>query len=172
MQTDTTEKKKKKKKKKKYGKGKIKISSKKSLKFIVLSEEDLIRDYMHLSRLKVNESTKDWIEHRMYELREKSNQYERSVLGYMRSRNIRFIHQAPFILDGKIYFADFYLPEISEIIEIDGYSHYNEAQRKYDLQRDNAFGDFRMHTTRISNSIAMDKQKLDEIFSIILKKKK
>jgi very-short-patch-repair endonuclease len=137
---------------------------------IALSDEDIIRDYSHIAKLKVSESRRDWIENTMYELRAKSNKYERKLLQLLKVNKIAFIHQAPFIIDGKIYFADFFLPKENLIIEIDGISHDNNIQKQYDKQRDAAFGSYKIKTIRLSNDLVSDKKRLIQILPMLKKK--
>ena len=149
-----------------------KYKKKKEAKYnrtIVLSNDDIIRDYSHLAKLKVSDSRRSWIETTMYELREKSNKYERKLLQLLKVNNIEFIHQAPFIIDGKIYFADFYLPKQNLIIEIDGVSHNNNIQREYDYCRDGAFLSYKIKTVRLSNDIVNDNKRLIQILPILSK---
>lgn len=136
-------------------------------KTIAMSADDVIRDYSHLSRLRVSESRRDWIETTMYNLRVKANKCERNVLAFFRKKNIPYIHQAPFIIDGKIYFADFYIEPKNLIIEIDGKYHSYNTQRAYDRTRDLAFGGYSIKTVRISNEVAMDTKKLEEVYAAI-----
>ena len=80
------------------------------------------------------------------------------------------MHQAPFIIDGKIYFADFFLPKENLIIEIDGVSHDNCAQKQYDKQRDAAFNSYRIKTIRLSNDLVGDSKRLSQILPMLKKK--
>lgn len=139
-----------------------KSNSKVNIRNIALSNEDVIRDYSHLSKLRVNDSTRDWIETRMYELREEANVYEMNCISYFQNKGEEFIHQAPFVIDGKIYFADFYLPKRKIIIEIDGKYHDSNSQHKYDKIRDSAFASYGIRTFRVPNEMAKS-QKLIKI---------
>lgn len=153
------------KKKKKYFSKKAK--EKEYNKTIVLSNEDIIRDYSHLAKLKVSESKRDWIETTMYTLRSKANVYERKLIDLFTANKVAFIHQAPFILDGKIYFADFFLPDENIIVEIDGNYHSGISQKSYDNDRDRAFKSYNMKTIRISNELVKEATKLKQILSLI-----
>lgn len=135
---------------------------------VPLSKQDIIRDYNYLSRLPVNKAQKDWIEHTMYELREKANKYEKAVYKALKDKGVEFIHQSPFVLDGNIYFADFYIPALRILIEVDGSSHDSARGVKRDGIRDEAFASYRMVTYRIHNSVAKDKNKLEEALTTIL----
>lgn len=133
-----------------------------------INERDLIRDYSYLSRLQVSDSTRDWIEHRMHELRQRANKYEKMLYCVLKEKGVEFIHQAPFILDGKIYFADFYIPALRTLIELDGVSHDNAYRIKSDGIRDEAFSSYRMRTFRIENKVLLNKEKLEEVLTVIL----
>lgn len=68
--------------------------------------------------------------------------------------DVYFIPQAPFRMlrrfgESKIYFADFYIPSKSIIIEIDGSSH--SKNKIYDSIRDDEFKNIGIKTIRISN---------------------
>ena len=153
------------KKKRKYFSKKAK--EKEYNKTIVLSNEDIIRDYSHLAKLKVSESRRDWIETTMYTLRSKANIYERKLIDLFTANKVVFIHQAPFILDGKIYFADFFLPDENLIVEIDGDYHRGVSQKSYDKDRDRAFGSYNMKTIRISNELVKESSKLKQILPLL-----
>lgn len=136
-------------------------------KTIVLSNEDIIRDYSHLAKLRVSENRRDWIETTMYTLRSKANIYERKLIDLFTANKVVFIHQAPFILDGKIYFADFFLPDENIIVEIDGDYHSGISQKSYDKDRDRAFKSYNMKTIRISNELVKEATKLKQILSLL-----
>ena len=161
--------------KKEYEKEKIrKLSLKQATKEVIgyqevpISQQDIIRDYNYLSRLPINEVRKDWVEHKMYELRERANKYEKIVYRALKDKGVEFIHQAPFVLDGKIYFADFYIPALRTLIEVDGVSHDNVRTQRNDDLRDYAFASYRMQTYRIQKSVVSDKNKLEETLTMIL----
>ncbi len=135
---------------------------------VPLSHKDIIMDYNYLGRLPICKAQKDWIEHTMYELREKANKYEKAVYKALKDKGVEFIHQAPFVLDGQIFFADFYIPALRVLIEVDGSSHENVRNQRKDYLRDDAFASYKMETHRIQNSVAADKNKLEEALTIIL----
>lgn len=137
-----------------------------------ISQQDIIRGYNYLSRLPINDATRDWIEHTMYELRERANKYEKAVYNALKEKGAEFIHQAPFVLDGKIYFADFYIPALRTLIEVDGSSHDNVRNQRKDYLRDDSFASYKMNTVRIQNNVASDKNKLDEVLTMILFKRR
>ena len=143
------------------------ISKKDYNSTIVLSNEDVINDYSHLAKLKVSESTRDWIETTMYTLRSKANVYERKLIKLLKENHILFVLQAPFVLDGKIYFADFYFPDERLVVEIDGSYHETNSQKSYDIERDRAFKSYNLKTIRVSNGLVDDSTKLKQILPLL-----
>lgn len=88
-----------------------------------------LEDLAHLYKLgAISESKRDWIETTMLGLRDRANCYEKVFAKYLMDKKIKFIHQAPFIFSGKIYFADFYLPDQNTIVEFNGIQHYEEVE--------------------------------------------
>lgn len=73
-----------------------------------------IKDVNHICKLGyIDSSKRDWIETTMLRLRDSANIYEHRFGEFLINKKIEFIHQAPFILSGKIYFADFFFAKIS-----------------------------------------------------------
>lgn len=126
-----------------------KTDPKKYNKTIVLSEEDIILTYSHLSNLRVSERRRDWIENTMYRLRQEANRYERICIDLLQKYGMKFIHKAPFVFEDKIYFADFYFPSERTILELDGASHDSDDKVKYDKERDYAFKSYMIKVIRI-----------------------
>ena len=98
-----------------------------------------------------------WAVKNMKSLRRKATNTENMVGKYMYHRRIIFISQAPFIFDvgldyPKCYFADFYIPALHTIIEIDGKRHCKPGQVDYDGVRDKLFSSIGINTIRISSS--------------------
>lgn len=123
-------------------------------------------DMNHLCKLgRLNESKKDWIETRMLELRSSANCYEIDFAAFLMKKKIKFIHQAPFIFSGKIYFADFYLPEKHTIIEIDGNYHNGIAQTEKDKRRDEDFNGMTIKVIRIPNAAVYNENYLKVILA-------
>lgn len=104
----------------------------------------------------MNPSTKDWIETHRYELQEKANKYEQRLGEFLLKYNIKFIHQAPFVICRKIYFLDFFIPKNRLAIEVDGTYHEGLYQSEKDKDRDMAFHSIGINTLRISNGEAMN----------------
>ena len=112
-----------------------------------------LKDLNHICKLGyIDASRRDWIETNMLRLRECANVYEHKFAEYLINKKIEFIHQAPFILSGKIYFADFFLPKYHLIIEIDGLYHSGNKQYEYDRFRDACFSGHKINVLRIPNN--------------------
>lgn len=130
-------------------------------------------DLNHISKLAIKDNSKrDWIETTMIQLRNKANRYELIFASYLMDKKIKFIHQAPFIFSGKIYFADFYIPDINYIIEIDGNYHNGLSQKEYDIFRDSCFNGNMINVIRIPNNSVENKNELDIICNKIISKYK
>lgn len=135
------------------------------VKFRVLDEYDTrnyLRDIEYLARLSfLEESTRSWIEARMYELRDCSNRYEQFVGQLLMKKGVDFIHQAPFVFRPKtIYFADFYLPESRIVIEVDGIYHNDPNMIAKDYVRDANFKSVGIWVIRVSNEETRDTKRL------------
>ena len=125
-----------------------------------------VEDLNHICKLGfINENKRDWIENTMLRLRESANCYEIEFASYLINNNVKFIHQAPFIFSGKIYFADFYIPLKHAIIEIDGLYHESEKQSKYDRFRDECFNGNKLKVVRIPNASVYNQNDLKILLS-------
>lgn len=58
----------------------------------------------------LDRSKRDWIITRRYELQDSSPVSERRLGLFLIKKGFSFIHQRPFVINGKIYFLDYYLP--------------------------------------------------------------
>ena len=124
----------------------------------------------HICKLgRISSSTRDWIETNMLRLRETANSYEIDFAAYLMNKKIEFIHQAPFIFSGKIYFADFYLPKREAIIELDGQYHSGMAQSRKDRFRDECFNGNKIKVIRIPNAAVYNENDLRILLKGIVK---
>lgn len=96
-------------------------------------------------------SKRDWIISRRYELQDSCPVAERRLGIYLIKHGFEFVHQYPSVIDGKIYFLDYYLPLQRIAIEVDGQSHSYMFSHEKDKVRDFAFGTIGIKTIRISN---------------------
>lgn len=106
-------------------------------------------------------SKREWIETTRYELQYNANRYEHAVGAYLLKQHINFIHQAPFVICGKIYFLDFFIPSLRTAIEVDGDYHYLMNQAEKDCNREKDFNTIGIKTIRISNSEAKSNKYLE-----------
>lgn len=97
-----------------------------------------------------------WAVKVMRRLRKNATRTEVLVGKYMSLCRIIYIAQAPFVFDVdgelKCYFADFYIPALRLIIEIDGRSHMRPEHLEYDIARDACFLRSGISTLRIPAS--------------------
>lgn len=145
--------------------GKRKVNSKRSEKIDKLESYNL-RDYKndidYLSKLRCGDSTRNWIEERMYELRASANRYERALAEFLMKKGVVFVHQAPFVFYWKkIYFADFYIPSKRVVIEVDGSYHDGLGQTEKDKERERDFKEAGIRTVRIPNAVVINKERLE-----------
>lgn len=80
----------------------------------------------------------------------------------------RIKRQAPFVIDGKVYYADLCIKSLKLIIEVDGGYHNTEEQKKKDSERDKAFTSIGYKTIRCSNEGACSKKYANELLKHIV----
>ena len=103
-----------------------------------------------------------WMVKTMKQLRRNASETENRVGKYMYLQRIIFIPQAPFLIPSvegdRYYFADFYIPAINTIIEIDGKEHNTREHKIADIQRDNDFERIGIKTIRIPSKAVWNKE--------------
>lgn len=125
-----------------------------------------LNDLEHICKIGfIDRNTRDWIETNMTHLRETANAYEIEFASKLLADGVQFIHQAPFIFSGKIYFADFFIPSKHLIIEIDGIYHEGERQSRYDRFRDECFNGHRIRVIRMPNQAVFNDNDLKILLS-------
>ena len=116
-----------------------------------------VEDYAIISKFShLPFSKRECIETRRYEHQIKANQYEHILGVYLINHNVKFIHQAPFVICGRIYFLDFFIPSLRVAIEVDGVAHSYMTQKDHDVCRDKDFYSIGIKTVRISNNEVND----------------
>lgn len=121
-----------------------------------------IEDYAIISKFShLPFSKREWIETRRYELQYSANKYEHLLGAFLLSHDVKFIHQAPFVINGKIYFLDFFIPSLRTAIEVDGVSHLWYDHPNKDNNRDIDFKTIGIKTIRISNDEVLSKKYLE-----------
>lgn len=90
-------------------KSKFKIKKKVvSNKLKEYNKSNYIEDYQIIGQFcNLPKSKKEWIEDTRESLKSKANKYENCLGEYLIKKKIKFIHQAPFVINGKIYFFRF-----------------------------------------------------------------
>lgn len=113
---------------------------------------DPVEDFAIMGRFcSLPYSKRDWIEVARESLIQRATRHEKIVYAKLKSEGIRFVFQAPFMVDDRIYFLDFFLPEKRMAIEVDGSYHSGITQSRRDKERDRDFEGLRIRTTRIAN---------------------
>ncbi len=121
-----------------------------------------IEDYAIISKFShLPFSKREWIETRRYELQYSANKYEHLLGAFLLSHDVKFIHQAPFVINGNIYFLDFFIPSLRTAIEVDGVSHSWYDRPNKDSNRDMDFKTIGIKTIRISNDEVSSKKYLE-----------
>lgn len=154
--------------KKKKTKSRKVVKTEKKSKPIVQSPLDIhnisnyVEDYAIISKFShLPFSKREWIETRRYELQFRANKYEHILGAYLLSHNVKFVHQAPFVICGRIYFLDFFIPSLRVAVEVDGVAHSYMTQKDRDANRDKDFHSIGIKTIRISNSEVNSSNYLD-----------
>ena len=94
----------------------------------------------------------DWARKTNNELIEKSTIYEKDLLHRLKSRFPRLVKsQLPFLINGKLYYADISIPSVKLIIEVDGGYHSKPEQQAKDKKRDEDFKSIGYTTLRYTN---------------------
>lgn len=120
------------------------------------------------SRMPKRKRNKVWIENTKNELIEKSTKYEKIVFKKLDSAfGKRVKVQRPFVINGKIYFADICIKSKKLIIEVDGGYHKLIEQKEKDDIRDKAFESIGYRTIRITNEQTMDKKFMQSLIQEI-----
>lgn len=102
------------------------------------------------------------------ELKERITAQEYKVMSLLEKHNIRFMFQKGFIAGDNFVIADFYLPRpLKLVIEIDGYYHETEKQKKRDKNKDWYYSQRRFKVLRIKNE-QIDSLSDDELLKIIM----
>ena len=99
----------------------------------------------------LDRSKRDWIITRRYELQDSSTLSERRLWLFLIKNGFSFIHQLHFVINGKIYFLDYYLPLQRIAFKVDSQYHNYISSKENDAIRDAAFSSIGIKTCRISS---------------------
>lgn len=111
-------------------------------------DEELFNGFMN-----EEESLKRWVLENWENLRQNKNDGERMMAKILHYLKHEFVYQAPFVFHAenkhRVYFADFYLPKLKTVIEIDGPGHITKDGKEKDIQRDQDFLSIGISTVRV-----------------------
>ena len=120
-----------------------------SIDNLVLGKKIAVKSYRELS-----EDFAEWIVRNTERLLKNRLNSELKAASDLRKLTSDFLEQPFFMIDGRSYFLDFYVPRFRLAIEIDGKSHRGRSQ--IDKQRDGDFASIGIRTIRISaNDVLM-----------------
>lgn len=110
-----------------------------------------------------------WARANKNELLSKSTIYEKDLLHRLKQTfHKRVKAQLPFLINGKLYYADIAIPSLKLIIEVDGGYHNTETQRIKDAKRDEDFKSIGYTTLRYTNEQVQSKEGKKQIIQEIL----
>lgn len=110
-----------------------------------------------------------WARTNKNELLSKSTIYEKDLLHRLKQTfHKRVKAQLPFLINGKLYYADIAIPSLKLIIEVDGGYHSTETQRIKDAKRDEDFKSIGYTTLRYTNEQVQSKEGKKQIIQEIL----
>ena len=99
----------------------------------------------------------DWIREKINEMSTTNPSYaEEKFLELCKSFKYNLFRQVYFNIDGNGYFLDFFIPQKSLAIEIDGRYHQSEEQKKHDEERDARFRSIGIRTIRFTTDEIRD----------------
>lgn len=112
-----------------------------------------------------------WTKKTKKELDKKTTKSERSLLGALQKTfKKRVKSQQPFVIGGKVYYADICIKSLKTIIEVDGGYHDTPEQREKDAIRDAAFKSIGYTTIRVQNDKAESRNGKKEVVETLLRK--
>lgn len=93
----------------------------------------------------------EWAAKCIRNLRRRATRYELIVAKFLWREGVQYIAQCPFQIEGKTFFADFYIPANKTVVEIDGKGHSEGWQYYYDKERDYLMEGEGLTVVRITN---------------------
>lgn len=85
---------------------------------------------------------------------------------FFKDKDVQIEYQKPFLVGGRIFYPDFYIPKLKLIVEIDGGYHYTQEQIKKDGERDAILSMHGYGVYRIPNEVALDKNKINSTLEL------
>lgn len=126
-----------------------------------------------LGNTRITEELRMWVDDTYKELKKKETKSE-DIL-YKRLRKTfknRLRRQAPFVINGNVYYADLCLKSLRTIIEVDGGYHNTPEQKAKDMRRDSDFASIGYETIRCTNEQVTNKGFVKQLVERLLEKKK
>lgn len=125
----------------------------------------------YISSLQVNDNTRSWIADRVVDMQMKASKAEKMLGEIMVSRNISFLHKAPFVFNGyakpKIKFVDFYISTIRSVVEVEEGGLGDMASMSDYSERINMFKGKGIKVYHISKEDALDTDKVIKFLASI-----
>ena len=84
-------------------------------------------------------------------LKKSATSQEKKVKVLLDESNIEYVFQKSFVIRGKIFISDFYLPDVKTTIEIDGFHHFHNPQKAKDIIKTKALKSTGVKTMRFTN---------------------
>ncbi len=117
-----------------------------------------VRSYTEL-----NESYAEWIEETTGKLFRQRSESELKASEILKEKFVDVYEQPYFMIRGRSFFLDFYLPAYKIAIEIDG--GYHKKRIFEDKQRDSLFREIGIRTIRINTQDVCDGRLIEVIFT-------
>lgn len=111
-----------------------------------LGDDIDVRSYDELSPKFVK-----WIDETTIKLYNRRTFAERRFSEIMKKQLYKVVEQSFFMIDGKSYFLDFFMPQFNIAWELNGSVHKSKDSEYYDWGRDMAFNNIGITTIRLSN---------------------
>lgn len=105
-----------------------------------------VRSYKDL-----DEKYQNWIDEKTFELLKNRTYPERKLSSILKDSILHVEEQPFFLINGKGYFLDFFIPEFNIAIELNGDVHRSTQSHIDDWKRDNAFFNIGIKTIRLTN---------------------
>lgn len=123
------------------------------------------------TKIAMNKPSDKWIRQRRAELLSKSSDAEKAAFRNIVRLGFKSVRQYPIWTKRRMYFADFYIPSLKLVVEIDGGYHYTARQKRLDGNRSSGLWRLGYHVVRLSNRDARDISKIKAKIILVSRKK-
>lgn len=123
----------------------------------------------------LDEKYQKWIENKTAELLQKRTFPEKKLSSILEDSIFHVEEQPFFLINGKGYFLDFFIPAFNVAIELNGDVHRSSENHVYDWKRDSAFFNIGIKTIRLTNRevyLKDFKERLDVYFNRAVRNQK